>query len=166
MNPVYSNSQDRKLNGTCKNSTFEKFKKYYRRCRYAVMSKEKHHWTDEEKNCLKERRHVWYKLHKETVEENVEIWNEIKKLLVRYSNIELSVIVFPFCPWFINEHDAAISEMKKIFDKNIDVPPDNVRDYFREYMEFPEYFSDDCHLNLLGAYDFSRKINGMLRGKR
>lgn len=165
-NPIYNNIQNRKVATVGKNKVIERIKKYYRTCRYTVMTKRKHYWTDEEKSCLKVRAHVWYKLHKETIEENVEIWHKIRKLLEGYNNIELSVIVFPFCPWYIDKHETAIAEMKRVFDEKIEISPDKIWDCFKEYMNFPEYFEDDCHLNLLGAYDFSKKINGMIRGRR
>lgn len=135
----------------------------YRRLRYFAMKKKPHNWSVEEKKQVAALRpHVWYKEYKETVEENICIWQRIKGLLEKYENIELKVIVFPFCGYFIRENEEAIERNKRIFYENLNISEGQITDCFEIYRDKPEYFSDECHLNVLGAYEFSKKISGQI----
>lgn len=138
-------------------------KKQYLKGRYLFMRKEGHTWGKEEKEKIYELRpHVWYKQHEETQKENEGIWQEIKALLSNYSWIELKVAVFPFCPLFCDAHAPAIENMRRSFKDMLKIPEEQLVDCFDYYREKPEYFSDECHLNLLGQYKFSKSFNKLI----
>ena len=127
------------------------------------MKKEGHIWTEEEKQQLKRKHHIWYKKYQDTIEENTRIWEKIKEILSVWENIQVYVIVFPFSPDFIKFHEKAILEMKKLFEEHLNIPAENVLDCFYEYSTQTEYFLDECHLNLLGAYKFSKRMDKWLQ---
>lgn len=134
-----------------------------RRVKYMLLPKEAHIWTQEERECIEQLHpHVWYKYHKKTIEENMRIWEEIKRLLSNYRDISMKVIVFPFNPMFIKTNKQAIAEMKQMFMDALNIPESSIIDCFDYYLDKEEFFEDECHLNLKGAYDFSKRINKLI----
>lgn len=131
---------------------------------YVLQNKRQHRWTDEERKKISQLRpHVWYKKHEKTVEENRAIWEKILELIQKYERINVRVIVFPFCPYFINSHGMIIDEKRREFMENIALPSNKVMDMFDYFGNRPELFDDECHLNYLGAYLFSKRMNSMLK---
>ena len=131
---------------------------------YAVSKKEKHQWGREEiKEVENLRPHVWYKKHTDTIDENIEIWNLIQEWQKEHNWIDITVIVFPFCPYFINSHRKAIEARKVEFMQNINLPDNEILDMFDCYINRPEYFADECHLNERGTYNFSKLLGKNLK---
>ena len=141
----------------------QRFQQFKRITYYTFRRKEKHDWTEKEISDVERiKPHVWYKDRAATVAENRQIWNSILSWIERYPWIQLQIVVFPFCPYFINANRDVIDAKRKEFMDNIVVDANQVTDMFDAYMEHPEYFDDECHLNFSGAYYFSKKINRFL----
>lgn len=151
--------------GTCapESKLHYKIGKLKRKSYYTFCKKERHDWTEAEISRVEQLQpHVWYKERAATVEENRQIWDSILAWAERYPWIQPRVVIFPFCPYFINANREVIDARKKEFMDNIVVDRDQVTDMFDAYLEHPEYFDDECHLNFSGAYHFTKKINCFL----
>lgn len=161
MNEIwYGLCEDRKQSFNRENCIL---RKQFLRFRYFSMNKEPHYWTVEEKEYVAALRpHVWYREYEETVKENIYIWQLIQEMLKRLENIDIVVCVFPFCNYFVDENEKAIERNKEAFYKHIYFPRIRILDYFNIYENRPEYFQDECHLNILGAYKFSKMISERL----
>lgn len=138
--------------------------KIYTRLRFKVKHLEQDLWTEERIENVKDMRpHIWYKKYNETQKENLLIWEKIKKILEKYKNIKWYVCVFPFSPYFIQANCHIIEENKKAFYEMINVEEEQILDYMTYYHNKPEYFTDECHLNQLGAYKFTKKLEKVLK---
>ncbi|MCM1540477.1 MAG: hypothetical protein NC121_04380 [Blautia sp.] len=155
--PLYTQGCDANKDILQRTSWMWLLRKQYLKLRYKLKRNRGHNWTDDEKTKIFDfHPHVWYKKHIDTIEENIRIWGSIKELLSQYSWIDVKVVVFPFCPWFVNAHRFAINDMKKMFYEEIGLPQTQVIDCFETFQAKPECFSDECHLNDLGRYEFSK----------
>ena len=161
--PVYASRLTEECIVKSKSLIYRVPQKLFRKIKLATMTKTSHVWTEEERHILEQLHpHVWYRQHDKTIEENRRIWESIKKLLEQYDNLDWKVIVFPFNPIFIKKNKDAIATMKMQFMKELNIPKNKVIDCFEYYMEHEELFEDECHLNLRGAYDFSKIIRNVL----
>lgn len=159
---LYSRAQEEKAAARKENILYRNLKKQYYRLRYAFTKKKEHQWAESEMEQVAGLQpHVWCKEHIQTIEENVKIWRTIRKRLAEYPNLKIKVIVFPFCPFFIESHKKEIAAMKMIFYKNIQIPREDILDCFEFFLDKPEYFTDECHLNEKGKYEFTKKVRGL-----
>lgn len=154
---------DNKIINSSSKYHFDRFKK---KLYYTLQSKKAHYWTYEEKTKVNQLHpHVWYKKHENTIYENTVIWRNILQLLQKYEWINVQVVVFPFCPYFINSHKKVITERKHEFIDNIILPSNRVVDMFETLENSPELFGDECHLNSRGAYCFTKILERRLNEK-
>lgn len=161
---LYGRAKDDKITAEKKNPKFPGIEKMYYKCRYLIHRKEKHIWMEEERqDILQMRPHVWYKEHPDTIQENKHIWKQILKTIKEIGNLNVKIMVFPFCPYFIEGHQTAIKKMKELFYENIGIEPEDVFDCFELFMDKPEYFADECHLNEKGKYIFTRKCGEWMK---
>ena len=70
----------------------------------------------------------------------------------------MKVVVFPYSPYFIENNRKRIDIVKQQFYSNIELPKENIYDFFDCFMEEAELFYDECHLNNVGAHRFSKMI--------
>ena len=158
MNEIWYGLCEEKKRRSISESNF--LRRQYLKIRYFGMRKTPHYWTTEEKEYIANLHpHVWYREYEETIEENVYIWQLIQEMLEVYKNIDIKVCVFPFCNYFVEKNIEAIERNKKVFYEHINFPRLQVIDFFNIYENKPEYFQDECHLNMLGAYNFSKMIS-------
>lgn len=143
-----------------KNQTLSMLKRnfYHKFCK-----KNKHHWTEQEVDRVKSLNpHVWDKDYPDTLGENKKIWASILGWMGQHEWIKMKVIVFPFCPYFIHNHQKVIAVRRKEFFEGMGEVDDMIIDMFEYYMKRPEYFADECHLNMRGAYEFSKDLCELL----
>ena len=147
-----------------KNTRLERFlRKGYAQLRYLLSKKDRHLWTKEEKQrILQMQPNVWYRTYSNTISENIEVWKKIRKLLMHYENVEIYVCVFPFNPIFLQKNEKKIREMKQVFYQEIAISKQNIVDCMTCYEDRADLFSDECHLNSLGSYQFSKKLRSIL----
>lgn len=141
--------------------------KIYTRLRFKVKHLEQDLWTEERiKSINAMHPHIWYKKYSETQKENLLIWEEIKKVLEKYAEIKWYVCVFPFSPYFIQKNFHIIEENKKEFYTKINVKEEKILDYMTYFDSNPGYFTDECHLNRAGAYEFTKILEKDLKDRR
>lgn len=146
--------------GKARNSAI---RKQYRKMRCAVNKKREHLWTEKEcEEAIKFKPHVWYQERNMTIKENLLIWEQMKKELDSHTGMDWKVVVFPFAPIFIENHREAIWRMRAMFYDNIQLPQEKIIDCFEYYEDKPEYFSDICHLNEKGCYEFSKVFDKLV----
>lgn len=162
-NHFYGRFQTLEMNKEGSYKENQKISRFRRNIYYATCKKERHQWTEQEISKIEQLElHVWNKKYIDTIEENRKIWKSILAWVDRYRWIKMRVIVFPFCPYFISSNQAAIAAKKKEFFEEIGISSDEVLDMFEHYMDRPEYFADECHLNMKGAYEFSKELCKLL----
>lgn len=131
-------------------------RKPYVSLRLALSKKDLHSWTEEELCEIKALTpHVWYKDYPDTVNENKEIWEEIRTIAAR-NEITITVLVLPFHPCFLKYHGTVIDEKRLQFEGICgDI---QMLNYLDSFADGPGCFDDECHLNLAGAYAFTKRL--------
>lgn len=142
-------------------SILESIKRPYRYLQSAKTKRLPHIWNVEEIEEIKRSNfHVWKTMHSDTISEMAKVWKEIARSCVELQSsnpgLKINVIVFPFCSYFSEEFSSDIDRMKVVFYNN--VTEFVVIDRFDTFAEYPEYFSDYCHLNELGALQFTKLL--------
>lgn len=161
-NCFYNKFANTKIEKTTDRKCFDT-NKLKRKIYYLIIKKGIHQWNVDEIEAVEGLRpHVWYKNHADTLAENINIWNLIHKWQKEHAWIDVYVVVFPFCSYFINSHRGVINERRNEFMHNINLSPDAIIDMFDYYNNRPEYFSDECHLTEKGAYEFSKVLSKRL----
>ncbi len=162
---LYSRAQEETAVAYKENFLSAYLKKQYYKVRYAFAKKETHQWTETEiEQVVSLQPHVWCKEHTQTISENLRIWEAIRNHLAKFPNLKIKVVVFPFCPFFIESHKEEIAVLKKQFYENIQIPGEDILDCFECFWDRPEYFADECHLNEKGKYEFTKRLKMNVAG--
>lgn len=119
--------------------------------------------SEQRNRCQKEYQ-VWFKLHWDTIKENQVEWNSMIEILTKeHPSLKIGVTIFPHHPYFRKCHHDEIVRMRSIFYGSVKCKKKiRMIDLFEYHLPF-WCFSDECHLNELGAYMFSKVFDAKLR---
>lgn len=107
---------------------------------------------------------AFYSLKEENIAENERIWRDTIQLIYRFKkDIKVAVVIFPQsdrCQEWGGVKSVRDMFYEIIMDTTRNFPNINVFDYFTIYYGHREYFYDYSHLNVQGAGEFSKHLNG------
>ena len=104
--------------------------------------------------------YIWQERFDDTIEENIGIYNKIKALLSNHPRINVSIVVFPFLPEFVNKYSGEIQNTKDLFYDLIGSDYRIIDDFAS--FKSNSFFMDHCHLNKAGRFKYTEYLKSIL----
>lgn len=144
-----------KASNASKIEYIKKFIRFYRRKNFKKV------WNESEKVAISQKLdHVWSIYRNDTIKENIGIWKNIQKIIKKL-NINLTILICPINPLFLEKNYIEISKMKDLFYNSIGNGSFRILDYSDKF-DSEVYFSDYCHLNVGGNALFTKTLKLVL----